>query len=335
MLKTTNHNDKAWRVLFDTRKASHGTYESYENWLNCRRQYITGTDAGTIAGVNKYQTPYELYMLKKGLIKPKPANSAMLWGKRLEGIIRLSYAEESGLQVKEIPYMVASTRYEWMAGNIDGAVRLSSGEWAILEIKNLGPFTGSTEYANGEQGYISPTHLLQLYHYMILYNVRKSVLCCLLSGQKLVHQIVEYDEATANALIVLERDFFYNKLRKNIAPPISGMDNDLLAQLYPKTEINEITLPDSACKLISDYLTATDEIKRWQAQKDQAEAQLKEMMGANASAVCGNKRIKWSEVTSKRINTAKIKEIIPADQLALCYQESSYRKFGISTIKSK
>lgn len=333
MLQTTitkeKTKEKACHPLFDVRQAS------YEHWLSCRRQYITGTDAGTIAGVNKYQTPYQLYMEKKGLVKREPANSAMVWGRRLEPVIRQAYAEESGLEVKEISYMLVSTKYPWMAGNLDGAVRLPSGEWAVLEIKNLGQHTGSTEYANGLTGFVSPSHMAQLYHYMSLVSCRKSVLCCLLSGQTLVQQIIEYDDETANALIALEKNFYFNNLKRNIAPSVSGMDNDILAQLYPKAEPQEITLPESASRLISDYLTASNEIKRWQEQKDLAEAQIKELMGSNASAVCGDKRIRWAQVTSKRLCSSKIKEIVPAEKISLCYQESTYRKFGITTIKNK
>ena len=329
MLKTNNQNGKAWRVLFDTRKAS------YEYWVNIRSQYITGTDAGIIANVNPYCSKFKLFQQKAGKIGKDPETPPMRIGRLVEPIIRQLYSDETGLQVKEFPYMVSSTRFGWMAGNIDGAVKLPSG-WSIFEAKCLGPRTGSTDYANGEKsGFVSPSHLLQLYHYMTIFNIRTSVLCCMLSAQKIVHQIIDFDDETANSLIDLERTFYFDYLKKGVAPPVSSMDNDLLAQLYPKTEINEITLPDSAGKLISDYLAAADEIKRWQVQKDQAEAQLKEMMGSNTSAVCGDKRIKWTEVTSKRINAMKIKEIVPADQLALCYQESSYRKFGISTIKSK
>ena len=336
MLQTTTvtkekAKEKACRPLFNVRQAS------YEHWLNCRRQYITGTDAGTIAGVNKYQTPYQLYMEKKGLVKREPANSAMVWGRRLEPVIRQAYAEESGLEVKEIPYMLASTKYPWMAGNLDGAVRLPSNEWAVLEIKNLGPYTSSTEYANGDTaGYASPSHVLQCYHYMILVGCRKSVLCACLSGQKLIHQIIEYDDATANALIELEHDFYYNFLQKNIAPPVSSQDASLLSNIYDKPKSKEITLPESAEKLVADYMVAAQEIKRWQEQKDLAEAQIKEMMKDNGdTAIVGNQRISWKPVETKKLSATIARRFLSEDQVAQCTSVTSSRRFSISTIKSK
>ena len=326
--KTT---EKAWRPLFRVKEAS------FESWLECRTRYITGTDAGTIAGVNKYQTPYQLYMEKKGLIKRQPPNSAMIWGRRMEPVIRQAYAEETGYEVKEIPYMLVSTKYPWMAGNLDGAVRLPSGEWAVLEIKNLGPYTGSTEYANGDStGYASPSHVLQCYHYAILVGCRKMVLCACISGQKLIHQIIEYDDATANALIELEHDFYYNYLQKNIAPPVTGQDASLLSSIYSKPESKEIKLPESAEKLVADYLVAAQEIKRWQEQKDLAEAQIKEMMKDNAdTAIVGNQRISWKPVETKKLSATIARRFLSEDQVAQCTSVTASRRFSISTIKSK
>ena len=328
MLQTTTitkekAKEKACHPLFDVRQAS------YEHWLSCRRQYITGTDAGTIAGVNKYQTPYQLYMEKKGLVKREPANSAMVWGRRLEPVIRQAYAEESGLEVKEIPYMLASTKYPWMAGNLDGAVRLPSGEWAVLEIKNLGSYTGSTEYANGLSGFASPSHVLQLYHYMILVSCRKSVLCCLLSGQTLVHQIIEYDDETANALITLEKSF-YTSLKRDIAPPVTGDDNNLLAQLYPKAEKKELQLPESAGQLITSYDAACRDLKEAEKCKAAAEASLKDLMREASVGIWHDRKVKWSETSVKRINNAKIRELLKPEEIDACSVQTTYRRFSVS-----
>ncbi len=319
---------KAFRPLFDVRKAS------FEHWLSCRTRFITGTDAGTIAGVNKYQTPYQLYMEKKGLIKREPANSAMIWGKRLEPVIRQAFAEETGYEVKEIPYMLVSTKYPWMAGNLDGAVRLPSGEWAVLEIKNLGPYTGSTEYANGEaEGYASPAHVLQLYHYMIICQCRKSVLCALISGQKLVRQVIEYDDETANALIALEKEFYYNSLKRSVPPLVSGDDNGLLAQLYPKAEKKEIQLPEPAGQLIQSYDAACRDLKEAEQRKASAEASLKDLMKEASIGVWNSRKVTWSETTTRRISNAKLKEILTPEQIESCTTEISYRRFGVSKTK--
>jgi putative phage-type endonuclease len=320
--------EKACRPLFDVRKAS------YEHWLLARRQYITGTDAGTIAGVNKYQTPYHLYMEKKGLIKREPANSAMIWGKRMEPVIRQAYAEETGYEVKEIPYMLVSTKYPWMAGNLDGAVRLPSGEWAVLEIKNLGPHTGYTEYANGDSaGYASPSHVLQCYHYSTLVGCRKAVLCACISGQKLVHQIIEYDQETANALIALEQDFYYNKLKCSIPPPVTSAENDLLAQLYPKAEKKEIQLPESAGQLIESYDAACRDLKEAEQRKAAAEASLKDLMREASVGIWNDRIVKWAETSSRRISSVELKKILTPEQIETCTTQTTYRRFSISKTK--
>lgn len=320
--------EKACHPLFNLKQAS------YEDWLLARRQYITGTDAGTIACVNKYQTPYQLYMEKKGLIKREPANSAMIWGKRMEPVIRQAYAEETGYEVKEIPYMLASTIYPWMAGNLDGAVRLPSGEWAVLEIKNLGPHTGSTEYANGDcAGYASPVHVLQCYHYMTLVGCRKAVLCACISGQKLVHQVIEFDQGTANALIALEKDFYYNNLKRSVPPPVSGADNDLLSQLYPTVAKKEIQLPESAGQLLESYDAACKDMKEAEQRKAAAEASLKDLMREASIGIWNDRKVMWSEASSRRISSVELKKILTPEQIETCTTQTTYRRFSV--IKAK
>ncbi len=322
--------EKACRPLFPLKQQ-----DSLESWLLARRQYITGTDAGTIAGVNKYQTPYQLFMEKKGLIKRQPPNSAMVWGIRLQNTIMRAYAEETGYQVKEIPYMLVSTTKNWMAGNLDFVVRLSDG-WAVGEVKNLGPNTGFTDYANSEAGYINPAHLCQLYHYMIVTGLRKAVLVALIAGQNLIHQTVEYEEQTANALIELEHDFYFNYMQKNIAPPVTGQDASLLSSIYDKPESKEITLPKSAEKLVTDYVTATQEIKRWQEQKELAEAQIKELMKDNGdTAIVGNQRISWKPVETKKLSATMARRFLSEDQVDQCTSVTVSRRFSVTTIKAK
>ena len=38
----------------------------YEDWLDCRRQGVGGSDAAVVCGVSRYKSPVELWMEKTG-----------------------------------------------------------------------------------------------------------------------------------------------------------------------------------------------------------------------------------------------------------------------------
>lgn len=97
---------------------------SNDRWLECRMHgpkgdipyTIGGSDVAAIFGVSPWTTPLELWMIKKGRMKPKPKNNAdqLEMGHLLEPIAAYWYAKKSsnyvygaskpGLPTIELPY---------------------------------------------------------------------------------------------------------------------------------------------------------------------------------------------------------------------------------------
>jgi len=51
-----------------------------QQWLEARKQGIGGSDAPTVAGINPWKSPVELYMEKTGEIEPQEAGEKAYWG---------------------------------------------------------------------------------------------------------------------------------------------------------------------------------------------------------------------------------------------------------------
>src|SRR5690606_29968470 len=64
-----------------------------EDWLQARRRGIGGSDIATIAGVNPWSSPVELYLDKLGELPERPETDAMRFGKRLEQVVADEFAE--------------------------------------------------------------------------------------------------------------------------------------------------------------------------------------------------------------------------------------------------
>ena len=87
---------------------------SNDRWLECRMHgpkgdipyTIGGSDVAAIFGVSPWTTPLELWMIKKGRMKPKPKDNAdqLEMGHLLEPIAAYWYAKKSGNYVYDDDY---------------------------------------------------------------------------------------------------------------------------------------------------------------------------------------------------------------------------------------
>ena len=106
-------------------------------WLTLRHNGIGGSDAGTVLGVNKYKTNYELWEEKTGRAKSEfTGNAATQYGHDAEEHIRelflLDHPEYS-CEYHEFR-MHGNEKYPFMYATLDGELS-GNGKKGILEIK--------------------------------------------------------------------------------------------------------------------------------------------------------------------------------------------------------
>lgn len=70
-------------------------YKNREEWLKNRSKGIGASEAGTVLGLNPWETPYQLWRRKKGIDPPKVENFAMKAGHYLEDAVSKFYEDES------------------------------------------------------------------------------------------------------------------------------------------------------------------------------------------------------------------------------------------------
>lgn len=75
--------------------------QDHQAWLNLRNKGIGGSDAGVIAGVNPWKSPFKLWLEKTGQAEPDDLsdNEAVLWGIKLEPIVAERFTEVTGKKV--------------------------------------------------------------------------------------------------------------------------------------------------------------------------------------------------------------------------------------------
>ena len=144
-----------------------------EMWLKCREhgpkgniEYtVGGSDVATIFGLSPWTTPLELWMVKKGRMKPKspPNPDQLAMGHMLEPIAAHFYAQRTGNTVTDDNYLYQHATLEYALANIDRRyTRKEDGEGGVLECKSL----TSHKAADWADGAIPIYYELQLRYYL-------------------------------------------------------------------------------------------------------------------------------------------------------------------------
>ena len=113
-------------------------FNSKEEWLAFRRNYIGASDTPIIMGIAKWKlpdgrikTPYLMWQDKLGIEDLESDNKATRYGKRMEEPARKVYEEMVGDLFK--PTYIINKKYPHLMASLDG---LNISEDRALEIKN-------------------------------------------------------------------------------------------------------------------------------------------------------------------------------------------------------
>ncbi len=129
-----------------------------ERWLDCRMhgpqgniEYtVGGSDVAAIFGISPWVTPLELWMIKKGRMKPSvKANAAQLeMGHMLEPIAAHLYAQKTGNIVTDDTFMYQHADFPYALADIDRRYqRITDSEPGVLECKSC-TYHKASEWAN-------------------------------------------------------------------------------------------------------------------------------------------------------------------------------------------
>jgi putative phage-type endonuclease len=253
---------------------------------------IGGSEAGTIAGINPYKTPLDLYMEKKGLVEPEEPSEAMLWGLLLEPVIAEEYARRTGYKLVCPGRTLRHQEHVWMIGHLD-AVASDNGNPIGLECKTTGQFSAKLW---GEPGtdQIPEAYILQVQHYMAITGFAMFDVAVLIGGRDFRIYRVHRDEELIKRLIEMEADF-WRRVQEGDPPEIdhSPGAKKLLASKYPKDTGKELIATDQIVPIVAELQDVRGKIDKLEMVKDSCENRIKSYMG-EASALLGEGfKITW------------------------------------------
>lgn len=282
---------------------------THEEWLKDRNNGIGGSDVGTILGLNKWKSPYQLWLEKTNQVQQEYTESEpAYWGNVLEEVVAKEFQERTGKKVMRRNQVFEHEKYPFLRANID---RWVIGENAILECKTANQFLGK-EWENEE---IPTTYLCQVQHYMNVLNADKAYIAVLIGGQKFIWKEIERDQELIDLIQERLTEFWENNVLGNQEPQIDGeaSTSEFLKNKYNETEEKETILNESFDSLIVQKNELKESKKSIEQVIRQIDNQIISELGKrNASiGITPKHTISWKLVASKRLNTKKLKEKYP------------------------
>jgi putative phage-type endonuclease len=320
-----------------------------EKQLEERRHYIGGSDVGAILGYSKWKTPLDVYFEKVEGKKSEVNNNFIYWGNQLEPLIRNIFTEITSYPCEEIKDTKYHSLYPFIAANIDGLITISEKEKAILEIKTVSQFARSqwgkpqcdldlppeniflpTNGFKNDDGYVPMSYLCQVILYASVYEIDK-VYIAVYFGNDIPLQIYQYNRDLQTENIVLDKlCYFWKECVEKEIPP-SPQSKEELKLFYPEAKENTFV---TATNEVEDYYHKIKQLKLQQSSlgdqidilsnKIMAHMESDEILITNS----GDKLATWINVTTKRLDTTKLKT--EDESLYKKYlKESKCRRFKI------
>ncbi len=267
-----------------------------EEWLMWWRSGISGHEAAAVCGVDKWKTALEVYLDKMNSSPEGKTTEAMHLGKQMKTMIAREFMSRTGKRVvrcnaiyqhREHPFMIA-TIDRWLVGTNEGLLCKSVGEYRKDEWKD---------------GVVPEAIHLQCQHLMAVSGASNWWVAVLIGGNKLRTVRVDRDEAAIEKLIRSEMFFWREHVEKRIPPQPDGSDasSRLLREMYPAavTTPKAIELPVEAMQWIEQYKTEAAVEKGAAHRRQEAENQLKNILGSSELGYVDNYRVEWKTIRRK------------------------------------
>lgn len=297
--------------------------ENHEEWLKLRSQYIGGSDAAAVIGLNQFSSPYALWAEKTGKVPAFEGNLATEVGTYLEEFVAKKFEEETGKKVRKANLSFLNSDYPWAIANIDREI---VGENSGLEIKttselNLKKFKGGEYPAN---------YYAQMTHYLAVTGKQRWYLAVLIGNREFKTFALDRDEAEINALMTAEAEF-WEMVKSNTPPPVDGTHatTEAIKTIYSESTSGVADLVMFRSDL-DRYMALSKQIKDLELLKEEAANRVKSFLGESGRGECDKYRVSWSSATRRSFDTKRFVEDHRDLDLSRYYKETSTRTFRVT-----
>jgi putative phage-type endonuclease len=301
---------------------------THQEWLRERTKGIGGSDASIILGLNKYKTPFELWLEKTGQSDlDDTAGEAAYFGNILEDVVAKEFELRSGKKVRRNNFMLQHPEHDFITANIDRKV---VGEDALLECKTASAYLKD----DWESEEIPAPYLVQVQHYLGVTGYKHAYIAVLIGGQRFVWKDIERDEELIRMIFDAEIHFWNHHVIGNVPPALDGSSaaEKFLKERYKETDPDKIVdLSFGYKNKLDNYLELKENIKQLQEMAKKTENEIKHELKDAETGFVKDFQVDWKPITSNRVDSKLLKNKYP-DVYNSVLKQSQYRKFNVKEI---
>ena len=198
-------------------------------WLEKRKHYITGTDAGKLIGVSPYGGKFAVWLDKTGRAAPVVETPAMKAGKKFESAILQMYAEEMNCKLEHVDgyQLITCDKYPRLGASLDG---WNHDLQIPVDAKNIK--WKNEKWGDAWTDQFPEYYKAQLQVQMMVTGATFAHLAVMFSGQDFFIYSMEYDEDMAQKILYATEEF-WPFVERDKMPEADGSDE---ATEYIKSE---------------------------------------------------------------------------------------------------
>lgn len=253
-----------------------------------RKDYIGGSDIGTIMGVNQWKSPYTLWAEKTGLVTPEDISDkdAVWFGVMEEDIVAKRFMMKTELKVKKSNFAYGCEEYPYLKGHVDRVA--SKGKWG-LEIKT----TSSWNKTNYDEGEVPEAHYWQCMFYMFLTGWDTWYLATKRDNRFYITKIARDEGAIERMLSACEE--FWNHVQTGEPVEIDGSAStqETLDEMYPEERKGEIVDLEKEEDTLLALLEIGSQEKNLKELKTKYQNEIKAVLGEAERGETGQFYVTW------------------------------------------
>lgn len=194
-----------------------------EAWLAQRRGGIGGSDASTIAGVNRWGSRFELWLDKTGRLPEQPETPAMRMGRVLEPVVAGLFTEETGVRTRRAGLMASKAR-PWQRVSVDDLTE----DGGLLECKT----TNWRMAEEWDDDQVADHAEVQVQHALAVTGRSHAWVAVLIDGRDFRFRQVERDERLIGVITEMEERFWFDHVVADVAPAMEARALEVVKDLY-------------------------------------------------------------------------------------------------------
>ena len=241
---------------------------SEDEWKECRRLGIGGSDVAAIFGVSPFATKRDLYYDKLNIAPLDDVEEnwvALEVGKLLEPLVAKIFKKKINCKLGTLKKIMRHPKYPFMQANIDYLIVFPDDSVFILECKTTN-HNMSDKWFDGDAEIIPFYYELQGYHYMAVMDVDRVYFCCLYGNNEndVIIRRLDRDMEIEAELIAVEEDFWLNNVLAQV-PPEYTEPGELIAKSVKRhfgtanPDAPEVELKAKSAARVAEFLMYNEE----------------------------------------------------------------------------